>query len=172
MHTESARVVGLPETAVYQQQFTVRYDYPVYFTDGVFDRDNPLFEQVLRRFEPAKRHRFVVFVDANVAASWPALAYDIAAYARLHDAALELVAEPELVPPGEQSKNDAALVTRLQQRMADLAIDRHSFVVGIGGGASTSWATWRRPATAACATCACRPRCSPRTTRASASRTA
>ena len=135
MHTESARVVGLPETAVYQQQFTVRYDYPVYFTDGVFDRDNPLFEQVLRRFEPAKRHRFVVFVDANVAASWPALGYDIGAYARLHDAALELVAEPELVPAGEQSKNDPALVARLQRRMADLAIDRHSYVVGIGGGA-------------------------------------
>jgi 3-dehydroquinate synthase len=32
-------------------------------------------------------------------------------------------------------KNDPALVTRLQQRLVALGIDRHAFVVGIGGGA-------------------------------------
>jgi 3-dehydroquinate synthase len=135
MNIDKARIVELPEAAVYQQQFTVRYDYPVHFTEGVFDRDNAVFERALCRLEPAKRHRFAVFVDANVAASWPALTHEIAAYAKVRGSALELVTEPETVPAGEQSKNDAALVTRLQQRLADLAIDRHSYVVGIGGGA-------------------------------------
>jgi 3-dehydroquinate synthase len=46
-----------------------------------------------------------------------------------------LLAHPEVVPGGEHVKNDPALVTRLQQRLVDSAIDRHSFVVGIGGGA-------------------------------------
>ena len=48
---------------------------------------------------------------------------------------MELIAEPELLPAGEHVKNDANLVTRLQQRLGELAIDRHSYVVAIGGGA-------------------------------------
>lgn len=135
MNGDTARIRALAEVAVYQQEFTVRHSYPVYFTEGVFDRDNPVFEQVLRRLEPAKRHRFAVFIDGNVAASWPALTNDIAAYAKLRPAALELLAEPELVPAGEQAKNDPALVGRLQQRLSELGVDRHSYVVGIGGGA-------------------------------------
>jgi 3-dehydroquinate synthase len=39
------------------------------------------------------------------------------------------------VPGGEQVKNDPALLTRLQHRLVDLGVDRHAFVVGIGGGA-------------------------------------
>jgi 3-dehydroquinate synthase len=132
---ESARVVGLPETTVYQQTFTVSYSYPVHFTTGVFSRGNPVFVQALSRLEPNKRHRFVVFIDGNVAASWPALTHAIAAYAEEHAESLQLVATPEVLPPGEQLKNDPALVTRLQQRLSDLAIDRHSYVVGVGGGA-------------------------------------
>ena len=31
-----------------------------------------------------KRHRFAAFIDANVAASWPALVHEIAAYAQAH----------------------------------------------------------------------------------------
>ncbi len=45
------------------------------------------------------------------------------------------VGRPEVVPGGEHVKNDPALVTRLQQRLVELGIDRHAFVVGIGGGA-------------------------------------
>ena len=135
MTTETAKILELPGTAVIEQEFTLRYSYPVYFTAGIFARDNPLFAQVLARREPAKRHRFVVFVDGNVASSWPALRHSIAGYAQEHAESLELVAPPEILPAGEQVKNDPALVTRLQQRLADLAIDRHSYVVGIGGGA-------------------------------------
>ena len=36
---------------------------------------------------------------------------------------------------GEGVKNDQALVAHLQKQMLDLGIDRHSFVVAIGGGA-------------------------------------
>lgn len=135
MKTETARIVELPSAAVYQQEFTLSYSYPVYFTAGVFTRDNPVFVHALSRLEPAKRHRFAVFIDGNVASSWPALTHAIAAYAEEHSESLELVAPPEVLPAGEQLKNDAALVTRLQQRLADLAIDRHSYVIGVGGGA-------------------------------------
>jgi len=102
---------------------------------GVFARDNPVFAQVLARREPSKRHRFVAFVDANVASTWPALVHDIESYAQAHGEAMQLVARPEVVPGGEQVKNDPALVTRLQHRLVELGVDRHSYVVGVGGGA-------------------------------------
>jgi 3-dehydroquinate synthase len=133
---EPSKISALPETrAVYHQEFSVRYDYPVYFTENLFAPDNPVFAQALARREPSKRHRVVVFVDANVAAGWPTLVHEIPAYAQGHGDCMELVAPPELVPGGEHIKNEPAQVTRLQHRLMQLGIDRHAFVVGVGGGA-------------------------------------
>ena len=130
-----AKVADLPQGAVYQQEFAIRYDYPVYFTERVFDHDNPVFEQALCRREPRKRHRFAAFIDANVAASWPALAHEIVAYARMRGDTMDVVASPEVIAAGEHAKNDAGALTRLQQRLGELGIDRHSYVVAVGGGA-------------------------------------
>jgi 3-dehydroquinate synthase len=136
----SAEITPLPQRgedrcAVYLQSFSVRYEYPVYFTEHLFAHDNPAFRDTLLRREPGRRHRFVVFIDANVAASFPSLEHDIAGYASVHADAMELVAHPQRVPGGEQVKNDPALLTQLQHRLVELGVDRHAFVVGIGGGA-------------------------------------
>ncbi len=121
--------------AVYHQRFAVDYDYPVHFTHDLFARDNPVFVDALSRKEPNKRHRFLAFIDADVAASWPALAHDICAYVEHHGERLQLLAHPETIVGGEQVKHDPELVTRLQRRLLDLGVDRHSYVVAIGGGA-------------------------------------
>jgi len=136
----SAEITSLPQrgddrSAVYLQSFAVRYEYPVCFTEHLFAHDNLVFRETLLRREPQRRHRFVAFVDANVAASFPSLTHDIAGYAGVHGDAMQLVTAAEVVPGGEQVKNDPALLTRLQQRLVDLGLDRHAFVVGIGGGA-------------------------------------
>jgi len=136
----SAVISSLPQRgeerpATYLQSFAVRYEYPVCFTEHLFARDNPVFRDTLLRREPARRHRFVAFIDSNVAASFPSLAHDIAGYAGLHAEAMEMVGHAEIVPGGEHVKNDPALVTKLQHRLVELGIDRHAFVVGIGGGA-------------------------------------
>ncbi len=136
----SAEITRLPQrgperSAVYLQSFSVRYEYPVCFTEHLFARDNPVFRETLLRREPGRRHRFVVFIDSNVAASFPSLGHDIASYASLHGEAMEMLVHPEVVPGGEHIKNDPALLTRLQLRLVELGVDRHAFVVGIGGGA-------------------------------------
>jgi 3-dehydroquinate synthase len=136
----SAEIARLPQrgeerSAVYLQSFSVRYEYPVCFTEHLFAHDNPVFRDTLLRREPGGRHRFMAFVDSNVAASFPSLAHDIAGYAGVHGEAMEILSLPEVVPGGEPVKNDPALLTRLQQRLVELGIDRHAFVVGIGGGA-------------------------------------
>jgi 3-dehydroquinate synthase len=120
---------------VYHQRFTVAYDYPVHFTQALFAPDNPVFSTVLGRLEPEQRQRFVVFVDAGVVTHWPDLAAAVARYAEQHCSQLELLAGPEVIPGGEQAKQDMALVTRLQQRLLELGLDRHACVVAIGGGA-------------------------------------
>jgi 3-dehydroquinate synthase len=135
VNLELAKPANGPEPAVYHQEFSVRYDYPVHFTENLFALDNPVFAQTVARREPSKRHRVMVFVDASVAASWPTLVHEIPAYALTHAECMDLVAAPELVPGGEQVKNDPGLITRLQHRLVELGIDRHAFVVGIGGGA-------------------------------------
>jgi 3-dehydroquinate synthase len=122
-------------SAVYHQRFAVQYDYPVHFTHDLFGRDNDVFVSALTRKEPNKRHRFVVFIDADVAASWPALTHDIGAYVEHHAERLHLLANPEVIVGGEQVKHDPDLVTRLQKRLVELGIDRHCYVVAIGGGA-------------------------------------
>jgi len=124
-----------PFGAVYQQRFSVDYDYPVHFTQDLFSRENPVFVDALSRKEPNKRHRFLVLIDADVGASWPALAHDICAYAEHHGERLQLLAHPETIVGGEQVKHAPELVTRLQRRLLDLGVDRHSYVVAIGGGA-------------------------------------
>jgi len=124
-----------PFGAVYHQRFAVQYDYPVHFTHDLFSRDNPVFFSALTRKEPNKRSRFVVFIDADVVSSWPALAHDIRAYAESHAEQLQLLAPPETILGGEQVKHDPELVMRLQHRLVDLRVDRHSYVVAIGGGA-------------------------------------
>ena len=48
---------------------------------------------------------------------------------------LHLLAHPEVIAGGEQVKHDPELVTRLQRRLVELGIDRHCYVVAIGGGA-------------------------------------
>ncbi|MGQ0662038.1 MAG: 3-dehydroquinate synthase [Pseudomonadota bacterium] len=120
---------------MYRQKFAVEFDYAVYFTEALFAPHNPVFVDALTCFEPARRHRFVVFIDEQVAAAWPRLAGDISAYAARHAERLDLAATPEIVAGGEQVKNSSGVVERLQWRLMELGIDRHSFVVAIGGGA-------------------------------------
>jgi 3-dehydroquinate synthase len=127
--------VAPEEESVHVQRFAVPFEYPVYFTRGAFDPTNPVFAEALTRLEPARRHRFIVFIDDGVAAKWPRLGSAIAAYAAARPDRLELAAEPDTVTGGERCKNDPALVERLRRRLCDLGIDRHSYVVAIGGGA-------------------------------------
>ena len=136
----SAVITSLPlrgesRSAFYLQSFSVAYEYTVCFTEHLFAHQNPVFRDTLSRREPGRRHRFVTFIDANVACSFPSLADDIKSYADLHGQTMEMLAHPEVVPGGEPVKNDPQLLTRLQHRLVELGVDRHAFVVGIGGGA-------------------------------------
>ena len=113
----------------------VNFEYPVYYSQGVFEPENRALVDTVTRLELNKLHRVIVFVDEGVAASWPDLQKMIAAYFKSYSASLELIDVPYLVPGGEVAKNDPGLVAKYQECLLDLAVDRHSFILAIGGGA-------------------------------------
>lgn len=124
-----------PQTVTHMQRFSVPFEFPVVFTENVFDTNNPALRDVLCRLEPAKRHRVVIFVDDGLIAGCPKLVGDIKIYAARHRDAIDLVRDPIAIPGGEKIKSDLHFVESLQQTLFDLHIDRHSFVIAIGGGA-------------------------------------
>ncbi|NHZ41623.1 3-dehydroquinate synthase [Massilia aquatica] len=115
--------------------FSVEYRIPVVFTRSAFDPANPHLCTLLTLREPHRRHRMIVFADAGVVAAMPHLADQVAAYAGAHAAHIELAAALVVLPGGEACKNDAELVPQLLACLARHAIDRHSYVLAIGGGA-------------------------------------
>jgi len=122
-------------TDTHWQRFAVPYEFPVVFTEGVFDPENPALRDVLCRLEPAKRHRVVFFVDDGLNAGRTPLAEAIVKYAQRHGDAMELACAPVVVPGGEKIKSDLHFVESIQQKLFDLHIDRHSYVIAVGGGA-------------------------------------
>ncbi|HZO11858.1 MAG TPA: 3-dehydroquinate synthase [Polyangiaceae bacterium] len=127
------------ETKRWRQSLRVPFEYDVYFTDKVFAVDNDVFVSALAQREPERRQRFVVLIDDGVAEAWPDLANDIRSYAEHHHERIELVGEPLVVAGGEAAKNDPSHVDRIWRLLDRHGIDRHSYVVGIGGGAMLDW---------------------------------
>lgn len=127
---------------VHAQRISVPFEYPVYFTERIFSPENPDLRDAVSAREPGRRHRMLVVVDGGVADAWPRLGEDIAAYAAAHAGALSLAGEPVIIPGGEACKNDPAVAEGLWARLDALGIDRHSFVVIVGGGAVLDAAGW------------------------------
>jgi len=137
--------------------FSVPFEFPLEFTRGVFDRQNPLLARIVSRLEPARRHRLLVVIDDHVASANPNLQDAVLGYASEHDATLQLAGPPVIVVGGEAVKNDIAHALSLLKTINDTGLDRQSYVVIVGGGAVLDMASF-----------ASRPPCSPRPTRASA----
>jgi 3-dehydroquinate synthase len=105
------------------------------FTRDAFGSGNRSLIEVLARKEADKLHRCGIFVDDGVLSALPDLGNRISAYASFHAKHLQIVGKLVAVPGGERCKNDPDTIPRLLEKFSELAIDRHSFVMAIGGGA-------------------------------------
>ena len=118
-----------------QQSLSYSIDYPVMFTEGVFDPANPVLAQVMDRLKENRVHRAMVFIDSNVADLLPQLSQHIVQYFDAYSNDIELAEEPRVLPGGEGIKNDIEVIGPLAAALADAHLCRHSFVVVVGGGA-------------------------------------
>jgi 3-dehydroquinate synthase len=121
--------------ATYFQRFSVPYEYPVHFTEQLFSPDNPILRDTVRRLEPQRRHRCIVFVDDGLCSGTSTLIEQIRGYATAHCDAMELVIPPIAVPGGEKIKNELFHIEWMQGLLQEHRMDRHSFVIVVGGGA-------------------------------------
>lgn len=117
------------------QRFAVSFEFPVSFTENLFDLENPTFVDTLCRKEADKRHKVIIFLDDGLAGACLELVKNIRIYTDHHSKHMELVADPFLVPGGEKIKTDLHFIEQMQKILYDYHIDRHSYVIAIGGGA-------------------------------------
>jgi 3-dehydroquinate synthase len=120
---------------VYQQRFTVTFDYPVHFTRGVFAPPNETLARVIGRRGDARVHKILVCIDSGLARAWPDLAQTVEAYVRRHADTLAPAGPPVILPGGEAAKEGWGAVHETLALIGRLRMDRHSCVIGVGGGA-------------------------------------
>jgi 3-dehydroquinate synthase len=114
------------------QEVVVTFRYPVRFTRGLFDRRNTTLRDVIQADGCA---RLLFVIDEGVADAHPTIVDDVQRYCALHADALELPAPPLVVPGGEAIKNHPGPVDEIRAAIDLHGVDRHSYVIAIGGGA-------------------------------------
>ena len=115
-----------------QQTFSVPFQYKVLFTEGLFKEDNPLLADLLKGELPSKA---LFILDDGVAAAHPDLQKQIESYAVQHKDSFAFCTASILVPGGEEAKNKPEYLQTVLDGINRWCIDRHSYVVAIGGGA-------------------------------------
>jgi 3-dehydroquinate synthase len=124
--------------SVVERVISVNYRHQLHFTDRVFARDNPVLASVLvdaHSQSAAARVKVLLVLEEALAAARPELAPEIEAYFGAHPQRLQLVGPPVRVTGGEVVKNDWSRVVEILELIHRHHIDRHNYVVAVGGGA-------------------------------------
>ncbi len=121
-------------TETMQQKFQVNFAYSVSFTHQLFDLNNQLLVDTLRNSGEMGPYRVLVYVDDGVAEAHPQLIQRIHNYMQHYADVFELCSPPAFIPGGEQAKNGWNIVRNIITDIGNVHLDRHSFVIVIGGG--------------------------------------
>ncbi|GAA4304568.1 3-dehydroquinate synthase [Compostibacter hankyongensis] len=118
---------------ILQQEFTVRYRYPVFFTQHIFDPANACLRRFLEGDAGAAGRKVLCVLDGGMLAHHPGLEETIAAYLENIPGIRPAPVMPVL-PGGEQVKNDPAFYEAVVTAVEKHGIDRHSWLLAVGGG--------------------------------------
>lgn len=116
-----------------QQSFRVQFEYKVFFTEHLFDSSNPVFRDFLFSQQTDTRKKLLFVLDQGIVSHHPNLPDKIKAYLSKIDS-FSLVENMILLQGGEQSKNDQQAFDTITEAVHQYGIDRHSYIVAIGGG--------------------------------------
>lgn len=118
-----------------QRTIQAGYLLRVYFTDDAFHPANVVLRNVLSHGAPLPGRKALVVLDESLAAAQPGLAARIEGYFGGGAGSAELVCPPLVVEGGERAKNSGHRVSEIHSHADRHHIDRHSFIIGVGGGA-------------------------------------
>jgi 3-dehydroquinate synthase len=121
-------------TKIINQHFHVPLSYPVHFVRNVFEQDCDLLRSVLTT-PPGQTRKVFVVMDEGVHRAFSQLSGQLCTWFAKRSEHLDLVRPPEIVPGGEVLKNDYRKIMSLVDQMLEYHLDRHSYVLVIGGGA-------------------------------------
>jgi 3-dehydroquinate synthase len=120
------------ESVAFIQRVEVAFETPVHFTRNLFDPANPVLARVVRPAAGSSA-KLLVALEAGLTDYHPGLCERIIAYARRHE--LHLVEAPLLLEGGEVIKQSWESVERIFEAINRCDIDRHCYVLAVGGGA-------------------------------------
>jgi len=121
-----------------ERTIAVNYRHQVHFTEAVFDPENTLLRDVMinpAAASPKRRHKVLIIVDEALAVAQPSLTRNIEIYFAAFARELRLVCPPVVMEGGERTKNSYFHVSEIHSHIDRHHIDRHSYVVCLGGGA-------------------------------------
>jgi 3-dehydroquinate synthase len=127
-------------TTSLERTITVSFEHRIFFTRSVFSGDNPLLAQLINPNRSGNAAKVLIVVDQGVAKTFPKLVEQITSYFEREIFHARLVCPPILVTGGEAAKNSRELVDELHRQIEQHGIDRHSYLIAVGGGALR----WRR----------------------------
>src|SRR5579859_1325623 len=125
--------------SVIQRSIQVGWQLRVYFTEDVFAPDNLVLQNALGDAGAPRTGgtltKALVVLDESLAQARPDLARGIEDYFSTHAGNIRLVCAPMVVEGGERAKNSAIHVAEIHSHVDPFHIDRHSYLLAIGGGA-------------------------------------
>jgi 3-dehydroquinate synthase len=113
---------------------SIQVDWPlrVFFTEDVFAPANLTLKTALAAAAPRK---VLIILEDSLALARPNLSRQIENYFSAHAEQLQLVCPPILIEGGERAKNSDQFVAEIHSQIDRHHIDRHSYLIAIGGGA-------------------------------------
>ena len=111
----------------------VQFDHRVHFTRGLFTPSNSLLQTLLA--QPGRVPKALVVMDEGLALARPDLILSIEAYFSGLNGQIALAGPPLIIEGGERAKMSYFHVSEIHSQIERHHIDRHSFVIGVGGGA-------------------------------------
>ena len=118
-----------------ERNIQVSWQHRVLFTDHVFDPANPILRDNLSRDEQDSPRRAIVVLDEALATAQCGLSAAIENYFKANPTAATLASAPILCQGGEQTKASWSSVAELLEAIDRHHIDRHSYLIAVGGGA-------------------------------------
>jgi 3-dehydroquinate synthase len=118
--------------SVIQRSIQVSWQLRVFFTEDVFAPTNLTLKTALT---DAALRKVLVVLEDSLALAQPNLSRQIENYFSTHADDLQLVCPPILIAGGERAKNSDKFVAEIHSQIDRHHIDRHSYLIAIGGGA-------------------------------------
>jgi len=119
---------------VHDVPFSVSFVHRLRITDDVFGTDGDALTQLIAASE-GQIPRVQFWIDEHVASANPQLTQRIHSFSRRHADSLQLTGNLQVVPGGEDVKNNVHLIESMLKCFHHADLDRRSYVVVIGGGA-------------------------------------